>query len=82
MVVFFTQLYCHTRLASQAYVEMPFSESGCVVAGDYLLIECVGIAAVQLRSVQSNSIYWTWLVVIGWAACVAPAQVGGQASMQ
>jgi len=63
-------------------VKMPFPESGCVIAGDYLLIECVGIAAVQMRSVQSNSIYWTWLVAIGWAACVAPAQVGSRASMQ
>jgi len=63
-------------------VKMPFPESGCMIAGDYLLIECVGIAAVQMRSVQSNSIYWTWLVAIGWAACVAPAQVGSRASMQ
>jgi len=63
-------------------VEMPFPGSGCVIAGGYLLTECVDSAAVQIHSVQSNSIDWTWLAVIGWAACVAPAQGGGQASMQ
>jgi len=50
------------------YVEMPSPGSGCVIAGGYLLNECVDSAAVQIRSVQSHSIDWTWLVVIGWAA--------------
>ena len=39
-----------------------------MIAGGYLLNECVDSAAVQIRSVQSHSIDWTWLVVIGWAA--------------
>jgi len=34
-----------------------------------------------MRSVQSGLTDWKWPVVIGWAACVAPAQVGGQASV-
>jgi len=53
---------------------MPFP-----VSGDYLRV--CGIIALQMRSVQSGLTDWKWPVVIGWAACVAPAQVGGQASV-
>jgi len=62
------RLGCPRHGKGKPVVEMPFPGSGCVIAGGYLLTECVDSATVQIHSVQSNSIDWTWLAVIGWAS--------------